>query len=272
MASRRAAIRLLQGAVLVSLAWGLGPEAAGVVVEGGVSAPRPADGYVGKWNGSSGVPVDTHWFLTAKHVGGAVGQNFLLQDTLYTAAEIVDHPTADLRLVRVEQEMPGHHEIASDPKIGDPAMVGGYGAIAGSSTGNGYRWSGTRAEAWGYNTVELLGSKVGIRFDAPTSDQALPQESACAVNDSGAGIFTVGPDGSLELAGLAVSVVTTWGQSDYGSWSLGINLSLYTDWLYDYITPAPEPAPAPEPEPTPEEPPVAISSTIAPRPPEDASR
>lgn len=200
---------------------------------------RPEHGWVGRWNGSSAVPIAEHWFITAKHVGGLVNGSITIRGEHYVAAEIVQHPSYDLMLVRTVQPMPGWHELADADLIasGNLCVIAGYGAVAGDELADGYTWSGVRRETWGANIIESAGFLLAISFTNPASPIAVPHESIFAVNDSGGGMFVVDSDGGLRLAGVAVSV-TGWGASRWGNSAYALNAAQLRNWIMPIIDPS----------------------------------
>lgn len=199
----------------------------------------PANSFIGAWNGSSCVAVGPHHFLSAKHVGGVVGQNVVMKGVPYRVVEILLHTLYDVQLLRVAEDLPGYHHFADNPGYGDPCLLGGFGVTTTGPLANnaGWNWDGTRRETWGANMIEGDGSMLAIRFDAPSSGIAVPHEATFAVNDSGAGLFTIGADGSLELAGIAVSVMG-FGSSQYNYAAFALNVSLYKMWAQPIVDPA----------------------------------
>lgn len=215
------------GIVLTSL---VAPTAQALVVANNDAMSDPVNGYVGTWNGSSAVCIAPNWIISAKHVGGAVGQSFTMRGQQYRAVEIQTHATQDIQLIRVAETLPGYHSLATGVEAGDLAILGGWGRTNGVDLGNGYDWTGLRRESWGANTIEAVGSQIMIRFDNPTSPSAVPHEATFAMNDSGAGLFVVAPDGSFQLAGVAVSV-TGFGQSTYGNLAFSVSMEMMRPWI-----------------------------------------
>ncbi len=225
-------------AVGVIAAAAYAPRAEGVVVTGLSPMARPADGWVGSWNGSSCVAVGRYWFVTAKHVGGSVGQNVTMRGVEYRSVEVRPHPMYDVQLIRVAEEVPGYHKLAMNVGVGDPVVIGGHGVTGAAALPSyaGYDWNGPRQEAWGANVIEGDGNLLAIRFDAPVSSSAVPSEAIFAVNDSGGGLFTFGADGSLELAGIAVSV-TNFGASPWSTTGFALNIDMYRLWMQPIVDP-----------------------------------
>lgn len=225
----------LLGPVAAALLSAAAPSAA-VVVANNDPMPPPAAGYVGSWNGSSAVAIGHNWIISAKHVGGAVGGHFTLRGQQYRAVEIRQHPTYDIQLIRVAESLPGYHQLSPAVQPGDIVVLGGCGATAGNAVANGYDWSGPRQETWGANIVESASTLVIYRFDSPDSPAAVPHEAIFAINDSGAGLFTVAPDNSLALAAIAVSV-TGFGQSTWGNAAYSLNLDQLRSWIMPIVHP-----------------------------------
>jgi hypothetical protein len=184
------------------------------------------------------VAIGPFWAVTARHVGGVVGSNVYMRGNAYRVVEIVPHPLYDVALVRVAEELPGYHRLASAVHLDDPCVLGGYGASAGASLpgSTGFDWTGPHVEVWGENVIEGEGNLLAIRFDGPSSNLAVPHEAIFAVNDSGAGLFVWGSDGAMELAGIAVSV-TGWGNSQYGSAAFALSVELFRAWMAPIVDP-----------------------------------
>ncbi len=227
-------IRLITGAIAGSLLDA--PTAHAVVTADPI--PPPLNGFVGLFRGSSCVGVGNFWFVTARHTGDGTGQGILMRGQWFTVVETVPHPTFDVQLIRVAEALPGYHRLASDVRLGDPAVLGGWGATAGAPLPNntGYDWSGPHTETWGENTIDGQGSLLAVRFDAPSSNLAVPHEATFAVNDSGGGLFIPGPGGSLNLAGIAISVMG-WGSSQYNSAAFCLNTDLFRNWMAPIVDP-----------------------------------
>lgn len=228
-------------------AFTLAPLAGGVVVSGRDPLPRPTNSYVASWNGSSAVAIAPTWLITAKHVGGSAGQGVWMNGLWYTAVEVVQHPSLDAMLVRVDPAtpLPGYHRLADAPLRNDPVLLGGMGVTAGNDVNlesgeRGYDWSGPRQETWAANTVSTVGSFIAINFSPPSDPTATPHEGIFAVNDSGAGLFTIAADGELELAGVAVSVFG-WGMSVYGTTAFALSTARWADWARTIIGDPAEP-------------------------------
>lgn len=210
-----------------------------VVVQGLDPLPRPAEGYVAGFNGSTCVAVGPRWFLTAKHIGGAPGGSVWMRGEWYTIVDVRPNPTYDLQLLQVDRDLPGFHRLAGDVGAGDPCLLAGFGVTGGAPLPNdgGYDWNGPRQETWGANVVEGAGSLLMVRFDPPSSAAAVPREAIFAVNDSGGGLFVWESDGSLRLAGIAVSV-TNFGSAPYYAAAYALSVDLAKGWMLPIVNPS----------------------------------
>lgn len=219
-----------------ALLGGGAPAQAVVVEQLNLIQPPPSNGWVGNWFGSSGVPVAPNWVLSARHVGGAVGNMFVIRGVQYQALEIRHHPTLDLQLIRVAGQLPGWHQIAPQQAAGTEVVLGGCGATTQFPLlgGLGWDWSGSPGEAWGRNRIQVSAEMLRVRFDAPGASGWVLQEATFAIHDSGAGLFVAGPGGQLLLAGTAVSVSGA-GASEYGSSCYCVSLHTAQSWITSVI-------------------------------------
>lgn len=237
MLARRTITRLAAATVGILACVAYAPKASALIVEGMTSMPRPDQGWVGNFNGSSGVCIAPDWVISAKHVGGSVGSWFILRDEAYQVVEARPHPTMDIAIYKVHRTFPGYHSLATTAALGDPCILGGFGLTAAAALpAGGYDWGGSRKEMWGANTIEMEGFLWGIRLDPPSDNAAVAYESCYALNDSGGGLFVVGADGSLQLAGIAVSV-TNYGSAPYGTMGFCVNVITIRNWILPIVDP-----------------------------------
>jgi hypothetical protein len=99
-------------------------------VVSGDPLPNPVNGWVGYFRGSSCVAVGAHWFVTARHTGDGAGQAIYMRGQVYNVVETIPHPVYDVQLLRVAEELPDFHRLASNVGLGDPCVLGGWGATA----------------------------------------------------------------------------------------------------------------------------------------------
>lgn len=225
---------------------------AGAVITANPMA-RPSNSFVGKWNGSSAVAIGSHWIVTARHNGGNLSTKFKYDGVNYTTDAIFSHGTADITVVRLNEQLPGWHSIGP-VSAGQTITIGAMGRVAGASLRDGYWWAGPNTETWGQNRVEwAVGDFIAFDWDlsggsAGSMTGAVPHEAGLAMNDSGGGIFVNQADGSLRLAGIAVGV-SELDLTRHGSWSYALNLNPYLNWMQNVVgvngnTPPPAPGQA----------------------------
>lgn len=209
---------------ILALAWvSLLPlSAAGVVVHPGFddssSLAKPPVNVLGRWgNNASLVAIAPNWAVTTAHqtVGGPVTVQF--GSTSYLAAQIIQHPTADLRVVRLEtlanapanlaDFVPVYQATADGSEVGKTAVIGGFGRSRGAdlvsgSTTYGYAWTSeaNTTQRWGANRVEAIQPGYDLAppfvsdilvddFDPAGAGTSVPFEAATATFDSGGGWF-----------------------------------------------------------------------------------
>jgi len=89
--------------------------------------------YVGRWGLYVGVPVAADYFLTAKHLGGAVGDAFSYDGQRYTTVAYADDPGSDLRLWRVAGAFPRYAPLNEHRgESGARVVIFGFGSRRGA--------------------------------------------------------------------------------------------------------------------------------------------
>jgi hypothetical protein len=218
--------------------------------------------YQGRWGNFLGTVISPNCFITAGHVGGAVGRDFRFEGTDYTAIASFDDPASDLRIWQVCGEFPRHAllYLAGD-EVGRDLVVIGRGTQRGAEvtdsdlTGThlrGWRWgSADGVVRWGANVVaevidgdgldgELGGDgTVGELLRATFDLRVSTNEAHLSTGDSGGGLF-IEHDGEWKLAGINYAVDGRYNTSASGA---GFNASifdeggLYTggdgDWMFN---------------------------------------
>lgn len=173
--------------------------------------------YEGKFKSFLGVPIAPHFFITAKHFGGTVGETFDFHGDIYTTIAFHDSPTSDLRIWEVDhvKPFPTYAPLSSGvADIGAVAMVFGRGTQRGDEVfvgleSKGWKWGPSDdVKRWGRNTVvnllaggALYGELLSCNFDNP----GLVDECHLSVGDSGGGLFVL-ESGLWRLAGIHLSV------------------------------------------------------------------
>jgi hypothetical protein len=219
----------------------------------------------GRWGSYLGTPVGPHYFLTARHVGGAVGQPFIFQGVSYPSLAFHDHAGSDLRLVRVCGSFPAHATLYSgSDEVNQTMVVFGRGTRRGEEiltsdgfTGrnHGWRWGIQDGRMrWGQNRVDsvvpgstVIEGELGELLRASFDADAGPDECHLSTGDSGGGLFLV-EQGVWKLAGLNFAVSGPYRLIDEGE---SFHAALFDEgglfrrtlgsWLWVPLLPQPQP-------------------------------
>lgn len=179
--------------------------------------------YEGDVAGFLGVPIAPHFYITAKHIGGSVGQVFNFHGESYITIAYHDSPptaasdTTDLRIWEVEhtKPFPTYAPLSTGvADLGATATIYGGGAQRGDSVSvsaelKGWKWGEINyRERWGRNIVtgtvdggDDLGELLFCDFDQP----GIVDECHLSVGDSGGGLFVL-ENGLWRLAGINFAV------------------------------------------------------------------
>lgn len=172
--------------------------------------------YEGKFNDFLGVPIAPHFFITAAHIGGAVGDVLDFHGDPYTTIAKHNVPSTDLTIWEVDhgKPFPTYAPLSSGAAdVGSVVTVIGRGTQRGAQVvvggePKGWQWGATdKVQRWGRNTVAgvvsdlSFGQLLYCDFDNP----GLPDECHLSVGDSGGGMFVL-EDGLWRLAGISLSV------------------------------------------------------------------
>jgi hypothetical protein len=191
----------------------------------------------GKWGSFLGTPISPRHFITAGHVGGAVGQTFSYRGKTYTTRATYDDPNSDLRIWQVDRNFTDPYATLyrGTSEVGKQVVIYGRGTQRGSDVyvngqRKGWRWGTSDGlHSWGTNVVKTvvnggtgIGQVLHFTFDATGGRD----EGTLSSGDSGGGTF-VNDNGVRKLAGVnfaAKGPYSTAGQSD-----AGFNASLYDE-------------------------------------------
>jgi len=204
--------------------------------------------YEGQWNTGGGnflgTPVAPMFFLAAKHVGGAVGDVFVLNGFTYHTVTNSNCPDCDLTLWQTAETFPTYAPMyAASAEVGKPCIVFGRGTdrgapvIVGGLT-NGWTWGATNSvERWGQNVVSEI-------YTDQTNGQMLRaffEVNGCDLSDgdSSGGMF-IQSGSTWELAGIHHAVdgafsVNSTGIPQFDAALLnmgGLYVQGVTNWIY----------------------------------------
>lgn len=193
----------------------------------------------GVWVGFAGTPVAEQYFITAKHVGAAVGTKFSLGGTEYPTTAFFDDPGSDIRICKIRGRFPAFAPLyLRTDEVGKSLVVFGRGTQRGGEvTVDGP--AGPELKGWLWGTVDgrlrwgenLVGSVVSVGEaspdDPPPSAETanflrIPFNPEISVNaahlsigDSGGGVFI--QDGATwKLAGVNWAVDGPYNTTDTG--------------------------------------------------------
>lgn len=195
----------------------------------------PGDGsgwqYEGRWSGVLGTAVAPNFFLTAKHVGGGIGDSFGYDGSSYTTVAKFDSPTSDLTLWQVSGTFSNYAPLFSGSnEAGKELTVIGRGTERGDAVTvpgasptdlRGYLWGpNTGVERWGRGYVGStgnygpgLGQMLSVPFDR---NSGLSDIATLSNGDSGGGVF-IQEGGVWKLAGINYGVETGFRTSSGGT-------------------------------------------------------
>ena len=193
--------------------------------------------YEGRWSGFLGTAIGPHHFITAKHVGGAVGNLYYLDGVAYATKASFAHPQADLRIWRVGGSLPRYAELyARTNEVGRALVIIGRGGQRGnpvtipSTFGRpikGWLWGkGDGLQRWGENQVLAvlqLGDNGANVLEMAFSGAGGANHAGMSTGDSGGAIFI--QDGATwKLAGINWAVAGPFNKTNAGD---GFNATLF---------------------------------------------
>ena len=206
--------------------------------------------FQGSWGRFLGTTISPRHFVTAQHVGGSIGDGFLLNGKVYAVTAIFDDPNSDLRICQIDGEFPSYAELYKGADaVGRSGVVFGRGTqrsgevLVYGASGNqikGWLWGEQDSRLrWGRNRIESLyfppdnSETTGVqapilkpgllvlRFDAGGD----ANECHLSAGDSGGGIFI--QDAAVwRLAGVNLAVAGPYNTSNLGS---GFQAAIYDE-------------------------------------------
>ncbi len=180
---------------------------------------------VGTWGGFQGTPVGPHHFLAAHHIGGAIGDPFVLNGVAYKTTAFTDDPASDLRIWKIDGAFPSWAVLyRGRAEVGRAFVVFGRGLTRGpevivNNVLKGWQWgAGDGRLRWGRNVfvsaVDRHGSW-GVLLYAAFAPGGDVNEADLASGDSSAPLFIRDGTG-WKLAGIAAAVDSYFATSDSG--------------------------------------------------------
>lgn len=216
----------------------------------------------GHWGSFLGTPIAPNLFITAKHVGGAVGGAFHFRGVDYSTIDSFSDPKSDLRIYRICGEFPEYAELYDKrDELGKSLVVFGRGTrrgeevIADALLGTelkGWGWGpGDGVQRWGENVVSAdlttdsgIGEFLGAEFDAGGG----PHEAHLSSGDSGGAVF-IQDNGIWKLAGINYAVDGPFNTNNVGT---GFDAALFDmggtyqkdagNWEYTTVLPTDQPS------------------------------
>jgi len=180
--------------------------------------------FQGAWVGFSGTVISSNCFITAKHVGGTVGEAFVFRGVSYPTTASFDATNADLTIWRVSGQFPTNAPLyTKNNEWGKPLVVIGRGGQRGApvlvnNRLRGWQW-GTwdSVQRWGQNHVSGIVDG-GAGFGQLLQGSFNPgghNEADLSGGDSGGAVYI--KDGkSYKLAGINYSVTGPYNTTNSG--------------------------------------------------------
>ena len=187
----------------------------------------------GIWRTCQGTPVAPSWFLSAKHIGGAIGDSLTVEGKTHHAIARILDPESDLVLWGVMETFQEHAKLyTGGDESGKRMLVFGRGAVRGKpvmleSNGNlelkGWeRGKGKAVMRWGENIVThiaddpvLIKKGLGQLIGAEFNRNGLPDEAGISPCDSGGGMFLL-QDEEWRLAAMSYAAGGQYNTSQEG--------------------------------------------------------
>lgn len=167
--------------------------------------------YEGQWGSGVGTAIAPNFFISARHLGGSVGESFVLSGLSYKTVASYEDPEGDLKLWKIAGSFPVYASLyEGSDETGKQIVVFGRGRKRGAEVVDGclrgWRWGDSDGVMrWGTNVV------TGIVDGGPLYGRALlgsdfdpgggGDEATVAEGDSGGGGFIL-EGGVWKLAGV----------------------------------------------------------------------
>ena len=225
----------------------------------------------GIWGNFLGTPIAPQYFLTARHVGGGIGDSFVVNGALYLTTAFFDNAGSDLRIWQVDHPFPSFASLYTGlSESGQPLLVFGRGTQRGEPVSvpgpsgseiKGWRWGlADGRKRWGENQVDRIvdGDALVAREAAPSfgvgellrvyfDSASGPNEAHLSGGDSGGGVF-IQEGLSWKLAGINYAVDGSYSLTgDDAGFSAAVfdESGLFVGEAGDWVQRAPGPTPLP---------------------------
>jgi hypothetical protein len=189
--------------------------------------------YEGQWGSFLGTPIASQYFITAKHVGGSVGDTFTYQGASYRTTAYYPDSQTDLAIWKVAADFPDFAPLyTGSDEVGKDLVVIGRGTQRGAeytlgSTALGWKYGpADHVQRWGENVVSgvaNLGTGLGQGLVADFDSAGLPNEAQLSGGDSGGAVF-IQENGVWKLAGINYGVLSV---SENSSGTPSFSAALY---------------------------------------------
>ena len=211
--------------------------------------------FEGQFGGFLGTVIGSNYFITAKHIGGSVGQSFVFNNVSYTTTAVFPDPTSDLQIWQVAGTFPTHaplYSSAPGSEVNLGLVVFGRGTQRGSDVfvGNdfhlgGWLWgTSDGVQRWGTNVVGSIvdDPPYGELLRVPFNNSTGPNEAHLSVGDSGGAVFIFNSTTNRwELGGINFAVDGPFSTSLNGAGAF--NAAMFdTTALFVEGAPAPNPS------------------------------
>lgn len=189
--------------------------------------------WTGTWGGYEGTPIGPYHFLTARHVGGNIGDPFVFGGVTYTTTAYFDDTVSDLRIWEISGTFPTWAPIYRlSGEVGQNLVVIGAGVGAGAPVTvadalKGWMWGSTAGPTrWGQNTFvsdvdggSYWGDLLYATFDAGAGSN----EADLANGDSSSPVF-INDGTGWTLAGVGAAVDGPFNTTNTGP---GFNAAIF---------------------------------------------
>jgi len=225
---------LVSAMVTMAFLWALCRDASAVIIigstTGNTSAPSNSDlatrwNQVGNWGSYLGTPIATNFFMTAKHIGGTIGDSITFPDdsSSYQTVARVDDPSSDLSIWQISSAFPASKVVpmysGTSFSANAPLTVFGRGvprtgtAVTGARAPNGteskgWTWgSPSQTRSWGTNTLDGIanGGSAGLQLAYDFDSNGGFDQGILSIGDSAGPVF-IQQSSQWRLAGINYAV------------------------------------------------------------------